>query len=170
MGGVLGRSGGYSSRLDLTETTSSSGNVSVTKPYAGGAVERSTLNDATAGSSGIDTTFDRGRAIYRLDLLGRIVDVEGRPVPVDPETGIPTDNTGVVDGFQVGSVRTYTSGPKAGITTIQSTQTPLGIEFSTAGSILGNLLGKSIAGDNRLARAASSAFFKTVAFTVTRLR
>lgn len=60
------------------------------------------------------------------------------------------------------TVRTFVEGPLKGITRFELPGAPLGVDFGDAGAILGNILGKQIAGDNKLARAATSATLKTV--------
>ena len=90
--------------------------------------------------------------VYRYDSAGR---------PVRDSLGNP-----IIDGSKNGSVVHYHSGPKKGITTIRSSEAPLGLEFDKAGAILGNLLGKSLAGDDQITRVISSAFFKTVGQTI----
>ena len=81
------------------------------------------------------------------------------------------DGRDIVDGMKGASgstsVRHYETGPLAGITRIKLEDAPLGfIQFDQAGAILGNLLGKSLAGDNQVVRVVSSAFFKTVGQTL----
>ena len=68
-----------------------------------------------------------------------------------------------------GVVREYFDGPLEGITRIKldAENAPLGfIQFDQAGSILGNLLGNAIAGDDRVTRALVSGTLKTIGRTL----
>jgi Ca2+-binding RTX toxin-like protein len=99
----------------------------------------------------VEKLFQIHQPIYRRDSTGtKVKDASGNEI---------------IDGYQDGTVTHYTSGPLKGITKINSTQSPLGIEFDRAGAILGNLLGKSLAGDNKIAQIGLSAIFKTVGQT-----
>lgn len=93
-----------------------------------------------------------------------MLDSAGRPI-IDPNTG-KVAKAGTVTRAGSARVKTYTDGPLKGITRIDIGGAPLGIDFRDAGTILGNLLGKSLAGDNRLARAAVSGALKTVGGTL----
>ncbi|HEY0414113.1 MAG TPA: cadherin domain-containing protein [Allosphingosinicella sp.] len=64
------------------------------------------------------------------------------------------------------TVKTYTDGPMKGITRISLGNSPLGIGFDTAGAVLGNILGKTIAGDNKVAGIVASAALKSVGQTL----
>ncbi len=96
-----------------------------------------------------DLGLELGDVVAR-DSSGRIILENGKPKIVGKD--IFTENGG--------RVRTYTDGPLNGITRIDIAGAF--IDFRDAGAILGNLLGKSLAGDNKLAQVALSTTLKTV--------
>ena|GEM_PF-1733830 len=51
---------------------------------------------------------------------------------------------------------------KGGITTLKLKDSPIGLDFVDAGAVLGNVLGRHIAGDNKLAQIVTSAALKTL--------
>jgi Ca2+-binding RTX toxin-like protein len=117
-----------------------------------------------------DAVFDEIIAPAAAPARDRLV--KSTPIPRVDSAGriVPGYFDGQANEYAGGAtVRKYYDGPLAGITRIKmdKAQAPLGfIQFDQAGALLGNLLGKTIAGDNKVARLVSSAFFKTAGHTL----
>jgi len=116
----------------------------------------SLVNDITS-NTGI-SVYDPTHDIIRLDSAGKAVRINGKIIR---------------DGSQgrsgSGIVKKYVDGPLAGITRIALSKedAPLGfVQFDQVGAMLGNLLGKSIAGDNKIVQILASGTLKTIGQTL----
>ena len=93
-----------------------------------------------------------------------LVDSAGQPVLSRNGRFIDVGNRSISGSA---TVHTYTDGPMKGITRIQLNNAPLGlIQFDQAGAMLGSLLGKTLAGDNRIAQVVASAALSSVGQTL----